>query len=63
MRIERAQRQLEQVTAPLSGIARDCGFGSADRMRRAFLRHLGVNPSQYRQRFASPNIHSKGLSA
>jgi transcriptional regulator GlxA family with amidase domain len=31
------------------------GFGSAETMRRAFLRRLGVPPDHYRRRFAVHN--------
>lgn len=63
VRIEQAQRRIESQRAPLSHVARECGFGSADRMRRAFLRHLGVNPSEYRQRFASRSVPIQGVQA
>ena len=33
--------------------ARAAGFGSTETMRRRFLAHLGVSPSQYRARFAA----------
>ena len=32
-------------------IARDCGFGSEETMRRSFLRILAVPPHAYRERF------------
>jgi transcriptional regulator GlxA family with amidase domain len=32
-------------------IAREAGFQTAERMRRAFQRHLGVSASEYRDRF------------
>ena len=33
-------------------VARRAGFGDDERMRRAFMRHLGISPSEYRSRFA-----------
>jgi len=33
-------------------VARRAGFGDDERMRRAFMRHLGVSPSEYRSRFS-----------
>jgi len=33
-------------------VAQRAGFGDDERMRRAFLRHLGVSPSEYRRRFS-----------
>jgi len=37
----------------VDAVAAQCGFGSAEVMRRAFLRLLGVPPSAYRGRFRS----------
>lgn len=53
MRIETARRSLEATEQPLKQIARDCGFGDEERMRRAFQRRLGVCPLDYRVRFAA----------
>ena len=50
-RIERARLYLEQEQIPLKQVASQCGFGSDEQMRRAFVRHLNVLPQQYRQRF------------
>ncbi len=33
-------------------VARRCGFGTAETLRRSFLRTLGVPPTDYRRRFA-----------
>jgi transcriptional regulator GlxA family with amidase domain len=33
-------------------VAKRAGFGDDERMRRAFMRHLGVSPSEYRRRFS-----------
>ncbi|MCP8687806.1 GlxA family transcriptional regulator [Marinobacterium sedimentorum] len=52
VRIERAQRALEEADGSLSTIAEHCGFGSADRMRCIFIKRLGISPSEYRQRFS-----------
>lgn len=49
LRIEAARRMLEQSDAKLDRIARECGFGSEERMRVSFLRHGGVTPSAYRR--------------
>jgi len=32
-------------------VAAACGFGTAETMRRAFLRALEVGPAEYRRRF------------
>jgi AraC-like DNA-binding protein len=36
---------------PVNQTARRCGFGSEETMRRGFLRVLGTNPRDYRERF------------
>ena len=52
-RIEAARRRLEDSSDGVDKIASECGFGSAEVMRRAFLRSLRVPPSAYRGRFRS----------
>jgi transcriptional regulator GlxA family with amidase domain len=52
IRVEAAQRRLEESTDSLDEIATQCGFGSANSMRRSFLRVRGVAPSTYRERFS-----------
>jgi transcriptional regulator GlxA family with amidase domain len=51
VRTECARRALESTDHSVDRIARECGFGSAETMRRAFLRQLGVGPTAYRSRF------------
>jgi transcriptional regulator GlxA family with amidase domain len=53
VRIETARRLLEETGRSVEEIARDCGFGTAETMRRTFLRKLRVAPSEYRRRFQS----------
>lgn len=50
-RVESARRLLEDSDRGVEGVAERCGFGSAETMRRAFLRSLGVAPADYRRRF------------
>lgn len=50
IRIEAARRMLERGQT-VSQTARRCGFGSEETMRRGFLRVLGTNPRDYRERF------------
>jgi transcriptional regulator GlxA family with amidase domain len=52
LRLEAARRALEEGAGSIESIARACGFGDEERMRRSFLRHLRVPPRQYRQRFS-----------
>jgi transcriptional regulator GlxA family with amidase domain len=49
VRVEAARAALERDSKPIETIAAECGFGTAETMRRAFLRVLGVSPSAYRR--------------
>jgi transcriptional regulator GlxA family with amidase domain len=51
VRLEAARRMLEDGAQPIATIAGECGFGTAETMRRAFLRTLDVGPAEYRRRF------------
>src|SRR6516162_1634220 len=51
VRIESARRALTEGDDPVDAIARRCGFGTAETLRRVFQRRLGVAPSEYRDRF------------
>ncbi|MDJ0387583.1 GlxA family transcriptional regulator [Roseomonas sp. E05] len=51
LRVEAARHLLEAGELPVAEIARRCGFGDDERMRRAFLRRLGASPAEYRARF------------
>ncbi len=53
VRVEAARDLLEAGPLPVEAVAARCGFGSAETMRRAFLRVIGVGPGEYRARFAS----------
>ena len=57
VRVEAARRRLEESTNGVDAIADACGFGTAETMRRAFLRRLRVPPSAYRGRFRSALVH------
>lgn len=52
IRTEAARRQLEETDDTVVAIAARCGFGTAETMRRNFLRRVGVSPDQYRKAFA-----------
>lgn len=51
LRLEAAKQLLENTDADFKRVARDSGFASAEAMRRAFQKNLGINPIEYRQRF------------
>ncbi len=48
-RLEAAQRALGESGASLKEIARACGFGDEQNLRRAFVRVLGALPEHYRK--------------
>ncbi len=50
-RVEAARVALDGSQEPIDSVARRCGFGTVETMRRAFHRRLGVGPSSYRERF------------
>jgi transcriptional regulator GlxA family with amidase domain len=50
-RVEAARALLESGSDGVDVVARRCGFGTDETMRRAFVRDLGVAPSHYRDRF------------
>ena len=52
LRVEQARRSLSDGPSNLKLVARQCGFGDVQRMRRAFRRHLGITPAEYQQRFS-----------
>ena len=54
VRLEAARRRLEDTAEPIAAVAAACGFGTAETMRRAFLRALEVGPAEYRRRFSCP---------
>jgi transcriptional regulator GlxA family with amidase domain len=49
LRVEAARRQLAQTEKSIGQIALSCGFASADLMRRAFVRTIGITPVRYRK--------------
>ncbi|WP_439623080.1 GlxA family transcriptional regulator [Shinella sp.] len=62
-RVDAARRLLEQGHEAPKQVAVHCGFADADTLRRAFARHVGVTPAEYRKRFAGlailPDVRRK----
>ena len=52
-RVDAARRQLEQTRDGVEAIAAACGFGTAETLRRAFLRTLNITPTEYRRLHAA----------
>jgi transcriptional regulator GlxA family with amidase domain len=53
LRLDQAQRLLEETPLPLKDISTRTGLGDPSTLWRAFAQHLGVTPSAYRERFSS----------
>jgi transcriptional regulator GlxA family with amidase domain len=53
LRLEEARRLLEDTDQSIDEISDRIGFGSTERMRTTFQRHLKVSPRDYRLRFGS----------
>jgi transcriptional regulator GlxA family with amidase domain len=53
LRVEAARRLLSESRLPVKRIARRCGFGSEETMRRSFLRLIATTPQDYRARFST----------
>jgi transcriptional regulator GlxA family with amidase domain len=51
-RVSAARRLLENDRHMPKQVAVQCGFANADTLRRAFVRHVGVTPAEYRKRYA-----------
>jgi transcriptional regulator GlxA family with amidase domain len=50
-RVSAARRLLESRQVAPKQVAAQCGFANPDTLRRAFLRHAGVTPAEYRKRY------------
>ena len=53
LRVQTACTLLSQRKASVATVARLCGFGHAENLRRSFHKHLGISPAEFAQRFAS----------
>lgn len=51
VRTEAARRQLQETDDTVVAIAARCGFGTAETMRRNFIRRVGIAPDRYRRSF------------
>ncbi|MCM6773104.1 GlxA family transcriptional regulator [Nocardia sp. CDC159] len=59
VRLEQARRLLEDTGDGIAEIARACGYGTPEAMRRAFVKALGSAPAEYRRRFRSPRSEER----
>lgn len=63
MRVEAACQLLATTRDPVKRIARRCGFGSEETMRRSFFRQMAVAPHDYRARFSAASSSLKIAAA
>ncbi|MFD7627455.1 GlxA family transcriptional regulator [Streptomyces sp. NPDC059851] len=54
VRVEHARRLLEASGKGVAQIARACGYGTPEALRRAFVKTLGQPPAEYRRLFGHP---------
>jgi transcriptional regulator GlxA family with amidase domain len=52
-RVQAARQVLADTADTVESVAARCGFRTVETMRRAFHRHLGISPADYRERFSS----------
>lgn len=52
IRTDAARRQLTETDDTVTTIAARCGFGTAETMRRNFVRRVGISPDHFRKTFA-----------
>lgn len=55
-RIDAARHYLGGTRLSIEAVAVKSGFADPERMRRAFIRQLGVNPQSYRERFGLSDL-------
>ncbi|MBN3857282.1 MULTISPECIES: GlxA family transcriptional regulator [unclassified Paraburkholderia] len=55
VRVDAARALLETEAEAPKRVAARCGFANADTLRRAFIKHVGVSPAEYRRRFGGPS--------
>lgn len=56
LRIEAAKRYLEKTRDSLSEITAKVGYEDLNSFRRLFIKHTGLSPRQYRNKFAAPGL-------
>ncbi|MGR9074188.1 MAG: GlxA family transcriptional regulator [Gammaproteobacteria bacterium] len=61
VRTDMVRHFLENTEIQVAEAARRAGFKDAETMRRTFIRHIGISPSDYRSRFGSTHINTSGI--
>ena len=63
VRVEAARAELETTAASLDLVAANCGLGTAESLRRAFHRRVGIAPDTYRRRFRPQTIEQRRVAS
>jgi transcriptional regulator GlxA family with amidase domain len=61
VRVEAARTLLASSDDGVDQIASRCGFSSAELLRRCFVRHFKIAPSQYRKHFRTAVTGARGV--
>jgi transcriptional regulator GlxA family with amidase domain len=61
-RLDQARQALASSGAQVEEVARRLGFGSAERLRRTFQRHLSVTPTQFRDHFQLSGVQNNATT-
>ncbi|WP_050773806.1 GlxA family transcriptional regulator [Pseudovibrio sp. JE062] len=56
MRLNTARQYIENPQTSINEVVRRCGFENGEKMRRSFIRNLGISPQDYRNRFCSSQL-------
>lgn len=62
LRLEAATALLSQAQASMATVARLCGFGHPENLRRSFHKSLGISPQAFAERFGSAGIQPPGAA-
>ncbi|MFN8139290.1 MAG: AraC family transcriptional regulator [Fimbriimonadales bacterium] len=57
--MERAQAMLRDGTCPVSIVGLECGFGSPSAFSRAFRKHVGVAPADFRKNCQAEQVAAR----
>ena len=55
-RVAAARTLIERESAAPKQVAAKCGFANADTLRRAFVKHVGITPAEYRKRHGHASV-------
>jgi transcriptional regulator GlxA family with amidase domain len=62
-RIENAKKMLENRNDGIEQVAMKCGYEDMSFFRKVFKRHVGMTPSEYKEKYGRGSLRSRGLSS